>query len=584
MKKGIFRRIFILYALVMLLTVIFAEVYITSTVRESYTDNLRQNLSIQINLISKSISFDESDLDKLCRQLKKEIRARVTVIASDGKVIGDSDTDSALMDNHLHRTEIEQALLFDAGTSVRYSDALKHDLLYVAKKISLDESAKGFIRLAVPLKEVDHSVDILRLKIILVVFIVLLTTSFVSLWQTEHLRRLLRQITDFSRSLSMGEIDGRLYLKNAGEFNEIAENLTSMSVRLQDMMARNEEERDRLNVILKSIPDALLIIDAKGNIILSSSSAREFFGDIPMKGMQFIEVVRSNEISDLADKVRKSLSPGMTEFRIESPEEKYLSVRVSPLFYKENELSGFVAVFHDITQIEKLEQVRKDFIANVSHEIKTPITAIKGFADTLLDGALDDKENAIRFIQTIKSNSERINSLVDDLMTISRIELGVIKIEKAMIDIDDVFKNVLELVKDKAIAKNLSLTISNRPELKEIKADKNRLIQILTNLVDNALKFTESGGVTFGVDKENGKTFLFVEDTGIGVPAKHLSRLGERFYRVDPARSRKMGGTGLGLAIVKHLVKAHGWQILIESREGKGTKIIIAVPEEPSQA
>lgn len=583
MKSGIFRRIFILYALVLLLTVLFAEVYITSTVRESYTDNLKQNLSVQINLISRTIPFDESGLDKLCRQLKKDTGARVTVIASDGKVIGDSDTDSALMDNHLHRTEIEQSLLFDTGMAIRHSDTLRYDLLYVAKKISRDENTEGFIRLAIPLREVDYSVNLLRVKIILVVLGVLLLTSFVSLWQTEHLRRLLRQITEFSRSLSRGEIDKRLYLKNAGEFSEIAENLTAMSVRLQDMITRNEEERNRLNVILKSIPDALLIIDAKGNIILSSSSAREFFGDVPMTGMQFIEVVRSNEISDLVDAVRKTLSPGMTEFRIESPEEKYLSVRVSPLFYKENELSGFVAVFHDITQIEKLEQVRKDFIANVSHEIKTPITAIKGFADTLLDGALDDRENAVRFIGTIKSNSERINSLVDDLMTISRIELGVIKVEKTMIDIEDVFRNVLDLVKDKADVKKLSLIVSNRPGLREIKADRNRLIQILTNLVDNAIKFTEAGSVTFGIDKEDEKAFLFIEDTGIGVAAKHLPRLGERFYRVDPARSRKMGGTGLGLAIVKHLVKAHGWQLLIESREGKGTKIRIMIPEEHDQ-
>jgi two-component system, OmpR family, phosphate regulon sensor histidine kinase PhoR len=577
-KKGIFRRYFVFYAVVLLLAVLFVEFYVTATVRENYKDHLKQKLSSQINLISKSISFDESNLDDVCAQLKKEVGARVTVIAGDGKVIGDSDTVAGRMDNHLHRTEIEQALLFDTGMAIRYSDTLKYDFIYIAKKISRDESTKGFIRLAVPLREVDNSVNLLRIRIILVIIAVLLATSFVSLWQTEHLRRLLRQITDFSRSLSRGEIDKRLYLKNAGEFNEIAENVTSMSLKLQEMIARNEEERSRLNVILKSIPDALLIIDAKGSIILSSSSAREFFGDVPMTGMQFIEVVRSNEIAGLIDHVRKTRSPGMTTFRMEAPEEKYLAVRVSPFFYRENELSGFVAVFHDITQIEKLEQVRKDFVANVSHEIKTPITAIKGFADTLLDGAIDDKENASRFIRTIKSNSERINSLVDDLMTISKIELGVIKVEKEKIGIEDVFRNVQELFANKAAEKNLSLSVSNRLGISEINADKNRLIQILTNLVDNAVKFTESGGVTFGIDKKNEKTFLFVEDTGIGVPQKHLPRLGERFYRVDPARSRKMGGTGLGLAIVKHLVKAHGWQILIESREGKGTKIIIVVP------
>lgn len=575
MKKGIFRRIFVMYAIAMVLAVLFTEVCITSAVRESHINDLKQNLSVQITLLSKSIAFKRANLDSLCKQLKHDIGARVTVVANDGKVIGDSDSDSSFMDNHLHRTEIEQSLLFDTGTAVRYSDTLKHDFLYVAKMIASDEKGEGFIRLAVPLNEVDNAVNLLRIKIVLVVVIVLLATWLFSVWQMDHLRRLLTQITDFSRSLSRGEIEKRLFLKKAGEFSEIADNLTSMSVKLQGVISLNEEEKNRLNVILKSIPDALLIIDAKGAVTLSSSSSTEFFGDIPMTGMQFMEVVRNHEFSDLMQGVRRSLSPGMTEFRIETPSEKYLSVRVSPLFYKENDLAGFVAVFHDITQIEKLEQVRKDFVANVSHEIKTPITAISGFADTLLEGALEDRENAARFIRTIKSNSERINSLVDDLMTISKIELGVIKVEKSMIDIGGVFENVMELFKDKAAAKNLSLAVSNRPGLMEIDADRNRLIQILTNLVDNAMKFTETGGVTFGIDQEDEETFLFVEDTGIGVPAKYLPRLGERFYRVDPARSRKMGGTGLGLAIVKHLVKAHGWSMRIESVPGKGTRVKI---------
>ncbi|MHB8883332.1 MAG: sensor histidine kinase [Thermodesulfovibrionales bacterium] len=575
MKHGIFRRTFILYAVVMVLAVIFVEVYITSALRESYIANLKANLSVQINLISKSVSFMPKNLDGLCRELKKDTGVRVTVIGKEGRVIGDSDYYSPSMDNHLHRTEIEQALLFDAGVAIRYSDTLKYDFLYVAKKIGEGENIAGFIRLSMPLQEVDNAVNLLRLKIIVVVIAVLIALGMLSLFQTDHLRRLLKQITDFSRSLSRGEIDKRLFLGSAGEFNEIAENLTLMSVKLQGMMNTDEEERNRLNVILRSIPDALLIVDAKGVITLASSSAREFFGDIAFIGAQFVDVVRNHEFTGLVEEVRKTLASGSTEFRVDVPEEKYLKARVSPLFYGGQALSGFVAVFHDITQIEKLEQVRKDFVANVSHELKTPITAIRGFADTLLDGALDDKEHAAGFIRTIKSNSERINSLVDDLMTISKIELGVIRVEKTLIAVDDVFGNVMDLFADKAAAKNLSLTVSNTTSVSEINADKNRIIQILTNLVDNAIKFTETGGVVFGLGVEKEQLFLFVEDTGTGVPAKHLERLGERFYRVDPARSRKMGGTGLGLAIVKHLVRAHGWTMQIESTQGKGTKIKI---------
>lgn len=575
MKKGVFRRIFLAYALLIVLAIIFTELYITKAVRENHINTLKKDLSIRGTLISGSIPFNQANLDNFCKRLKEITGARVTIIAGNGRVIGDSDNESSLMDNHVNRTEIRQALLHDTGTAGRYSDTMKYDFVYSAKKVMKNGKTEGFIRLAVPLKDIHVAVNLLRIKIILIVSMVLLATGTFSIWQIDHLRRLLRQITDFSKSLSRGEIDKRLFLKNAGEFNEIADNLTSMSVKLQGIIAQNEEERNRLNVILKSVPDALLIIDAKGNIILSSSSAREFFGDVRMTGMQFIEVVRNQEFSDLVDNMRKTLSPGLTEFRMEAPEERYLTVRVSPLFYKENELSGFVAVFHDITQIEKLEQVRKDFVANVSHEIKTPVTAIKGFADTLLEGAIDDRGNAVKFLQTIKSNSERINSLVDDLMTISRIELGVISVEKTSINAEDVFENVLEVFKDKAAVKNISLKVSLSTELKQISADRNRLIQILTNLVDNAIKFTEKGVVTLGDGEENGRTFLFVEDTGIGIPQKHLPRLGERFYRVDPARSRKMGGTGLGLAIVKHLVKAHGWEMHIESAPGKGTKVKI---------
>ena len=576
MKKGLFRRIFILYAIVIMLAIASVEIFITSALRTNYRETLRANLAVQINLVAKNISFNQTNLDSLCRELKKDTNARVTIIDLNGRVIGDSDTDSSFMDNHLHRTEIEQALLFETGMAIRHSDTINYDFLYLARKVSHGQQ-EGFIRLAVPLKDVDNAVNLLRMKIIITVVAVFLATWIFTIWQTDHLRRLLRQIADFSKSLSRGEIDKRLFLNNAGEFNEIADNLTSMSTKIQGTLAESEEERNRLNVILKSVPDGLLIIDAKGFITLSSASAREFFGDILMTGLPFVEVVRNHEFADIMDEVRRSLSPGMTTFRIDYPAEKYLSVRVSPLFYHEHELSGFVAIFHDITQIEKLEQVRKDFVANVSHELKTPITAIKGFADTLLDGAIDDRENAVRFIQTIKSNSERINSLVDDLMTISKIELGVIRVEKSLIDIGDVFENIMEIFGERASAKGLSLEVSRSPELIQISADRNRLLQILTNLLDNAIKCTETGGITLGIDKEDEKPFIFVEDTGIGIVAKYLPRLGERFFRVDPGRSRTIGGTGLGLAIVKHLVRAHGWNMQIESTPGKGTKIRIFI-------
>ncbi len=575
-SSGIFRRIFALYAVILILAVTASELYITNAVRENYIATLRNNLIAQAKLISTDVTFHPlSPLDDLCRELKEKTGSRVTIIASNGRVLGDSDADSERLENHGHRQEVQQAALNGIGMSIRFSDTLKYDLLYVAMKISSGQEQEGFIRLSVPLTEVERSVNLLRVRIIAVVLVALVATAVFLLWQLERIRRLTWQIRDFSRSVARGELGKKLFLERAGEFDEIAESLNTMSAELRHSIAESEEEKYRLNVILRNIPDALFIIDAKGVIVLSSVAARELFSDAPFRGRPYIEVVRNNEFLALMEQVRKNETAGSAEIRLDFPSERYYVVQASPLFYRERELSGFIVIFHDITRLNKLEQARKDFVANISHELKTPITAITGFAETLLEGAVDDRQHAMKFLQTIKTNSERINSLVDDLMTISRIELGVIRIEKTAVQFQEVAETVREILATKAAEKNLSFTLSVQPECEILSADRDRLTQILTNLVDNGIKFTEQGGITFGTAKEDGKTIIFVSDTGIGVPQKHLHRLGERFYRVDAGRSRNMGGTGLGLAIVKHLVKAHGWDMQIESTPGKGTTVKI---------
>ena len=577
-KRGIFRRIFITYSLILLIAVIITELSITDAVRENHVKDLQHNLAVQANLISKDIPFKASSpLDELCRKLKETTGARVTIIAPDGKVLGDSETDSTRMENHGHRQEIQQAALDGAGMSVRFSNTLKYDFLYVAIRITGAAGPEGFVRLSMPLKDVDHSINLLRIKILSVVLSILLAAGLVSLLQIERIRRLTARIRDFSRSLARGELGRKLYLEQAGEFDEIAESLNAMSEELKNSITAHEEEKRRLNVILRNIPDALFMIDADNTVRLSSLAARKLFGETALQGRPFIEVVRNTEFLSLMEEVRKQRKTGVAEVKLDSPLEQYCVVQVSPLFYNERELSGFVAIFHDITQLKRLEETRKDFVANISHELKTPVAAITGFAETLLEGALDDREHAVKFLKTIKSNSERINSLIDDLMTISKIELGVIKVEKSSVDLQEVADHVLSLLRNKAAEKNLTIQARILSTPRTVAADRDRLIQILTNLVDNAIKFTEKGGVTFGDAEENGATYLFVEDTGIGIPHKHLPRIGERFYRVDPGRSRNMGGTGLGLAIVKHLVKAHGWDMQIESAPGRGTKVRIFI-------
>ena len=527
MRRGIFRRIFLLYAAVLVVALLFIELSLTSAIREHDIAGLRQSLVVQASLIADRVPFDSrKGLDDLCREAKAKTGARITIIAPDGRVIGDSDASPAHMENHAHRPEVQQASLAGTGMSIRYSDTLKQNLLYVAYQSQHGGRPEGYVRLSIPLHDVDHAVNLARLNIILIVSFVIAVTAAFSLWQFEYLRRLTRQVKDFAVSLVPRGIGKRLVLRDAGEFSDIADSLNTLSAELKAVIEEHEEERKRLNEILRSIPDALIIMDSKGVVQLSSAATRKFFGEALLLGRPFIQAVRNSGFFSLLEEVRARGGPGVSEFKIGHPEERHCIVRISPLFHGKDVLTGFVAIFHDITELKKVEQVRKDFVANASHEIKTPITAIKGFADTLLEGALDDKEHAVQFLQAIKSNSERINSLVDDLMTISRIEMGVVRIKKQPLRFSDAADAVLAMLREKAALKNLSLRVAVEPEFDNIIADRDRLIQILTNLVENGIKFTERGGVIFGLGEENGRTVIFVEDTGIGIPKQHLSRVG----------------------------------------------------------
>lgn len=433
-------------------------------------------------------------------------------------------------------------------------------------------------------------------------FFVLLTVAFIAafvlLIQTKRLARTIEEIAAFLREVTAGNFKTRLFLKEGGEIGELAKNINTMAHEFKIRLERSNENRHRMEELLKNIHDGFMLLDAKGKVLICNPAAKKVFGvERDIEGRPLLEVIRNVGLTDIMREVTDKEESVVQEIEIAYPKELYLMATAAPFYYppQSENLSGVMLSFHDITRLKQLEDVRKDFVANVSHEIKTPITAIKGFAETLLGGAIDDKENALRFLQAIKNHSERLNSLVEDLLTLSRIELGDIKIEKTAVSLDDVIDTVFTTLRNKAEIKGIYLKEEMPENLGEIKADRNRLTQILLNLVDNGIKFTETGGVTVKVRSEklevrsiselktqNSKLADFVEisveDTGIGIPQKHLPRLGERFYRVDSSRSRELGGTGLGLAIVKHLVKAHGWEMKIESAQGKSTKARIFCP------
>jgi len=332
--------------------------------------------------------------------------------------------------------------------------------------------------------------------------------------------------------------------------------------------------------IFKSITDGVLIVDPKGYIVLANQKFKDILKmDETPEGKQIIEVIRNIDLLNLLRSAMLKKEESAEEIVIKkSGRELFIFAKVMPVLASEGKLSSLIVLLHDITRLKQLESIRRDFVANVSHELKTPITTIKGYAEALLGGAINERDNALKFVQIIKNQAERLSALVEDLLTISRIEFGDITIEKEDILLNELVDTVFQIFHDKAEKKGLFLK-NEIPGNVTVYADRDKLIQILTNLVDNSIKFTENGGVTLKFYQENSSSVLSVEDTGIGIPSAHLHRLGERFYRVDKARSRQLGGTGLGLAIVKHLVKAHEWDLKIESEHGIGTKVKIIIPE-----
>lgn len=593
MRQVLFKRILFPYLILVLLLIISLEFYLSSVIKNNYISGLKESLTIQAYLIAEQIpsSFSQN-LDDFCRRYKLKTGARVTIIDGSGRVLGDSDEPSDKMENHSDRPEIKDAAVGDIGSSVRFSKTVQRELFYLAIAINKGPNQR-FLRLSVPLHDINAEINRVRMRIIIATLISLFIIILIGLMQGKRITKSIKEIATFTKEVASGNLRRRLLLKGKDELGELAGNVSDMAQELNRRLIQSEEGKLKMEAILRNMSDGLMLTDTKGRIQLTNSAAKSFFAiESDIEGRTLMETLRKSELMEVVEKVVESGQTQSHEIDVTHPKELFLMTTAAPFLVK-GEVSGVILAFHDITRLRQLEEVRKDFVANVSHEIKTPITAIKGFAETLLEGAIDDRENAPKFLEAIKNHSERLNSLVNDLLTLSRIELGDIKIDKEDVDLDDVVDTVFAILRDKARSKGLYLKKEIPPEILEIKADRDRLIQILLNLVDNGIKFTEDGGIKIkvqssmfkiqkeeiGVSSSPGDFIeITVEDSGIGIPKKHISRLGERFYRVDRARSRELGGTGLGLAIVKHLVKAHGWEMEIESVQGKGTKVKIVIP------
>lgn len=368
---------------------------------------------------------------------------------------------------------------------------------------------------------------------------------------------------------------------------ELDSELSRLSSELRVALEKLKDEKEQREAILASMEEGVIVTDPKGNVTMANRKAEELFGRELLE-KRVVEISRNPELHRIIEEGSKKGETVTGEITIADPHPISLSVTMTPLI-RNTEKLGSVIVFHEITMLKKLETMRIDFVANVSHELKTPLTAIKGFAETLKDGAIDDKENATRFVDVIKENADRLSRLVEDLLTLSNIELGKVSFDIRPVDVEEVARMVISTLEARVRGKGIILEAEIEKGVHAL-SDRDRLAQILLNLVDNAIKFTEKGSVKiqaqltppvplFGKEGVQGAFVeISVTDTGTGIPPKDIPRLGERFYRVDPARSRELGGTGLGLAIVKHLVVSMNGKLSIESEYGKGTRISFTMP------
>ncbi len=512
--------------------------------------------------------------------------ARVTIIAPDGIVRADSDVevaDLARVENHVDRPEVRAALTGSQGRDLRTSATVSRPLLYVAVPVEDAGRVTGVLRLALPLEIVTVSHRRLD-RVMRIGGLVALAAAFgIGLFVARRVTRPVVEMQASARRMSEGELGLRAPAGSLDEIGALGRALNVMMARLQQQIEDLRQERAKATAIVDGMVEGVIAVDAHEAVVLMNGRARAMLGAPPgaLEGKPFQEVVRNAELHEIFRKAQAAGTAGGLRrvLGLTRPAARTLEVNALPLRLG-GEPAGVLMVLHDVTELRRLEQVRTEFVANVSHELRTPLTAIQGYLETLLGGGLEEPEQARKFLDIAFRHTERLGRLLGDLTDLSNIELGKVTLQTEAVGLDDVLDSVLAIIRRRADSGGVALRTDLPADLPAVRADHDRLAQILINLVDNAVKYTpRDGTVSIGARPlEGARVEVVVADTGVGIPRADLPRITERFYRVDKARSRELGGTGLGLAIVKHLVLAHGGELRIESAEGRGTTVRFTLP------
>jgi two-component system phosphate regulon sensor histidine kinase PhoR len=553
-----------------------------------------ESLDARAGLASLSLRFTSTaDLQSLSRELSRQARARVTIIRPDGKVLADSDTPDAglsQLESHGTRPEVIEAVTSGQGTDIRLSQTTGQRMFYLARVIAPpDVPETTIIRLSLPLTVLDNRINDLQRAIGLAFGVAFVISVAFSILIARGLTRPLSEMATVARQLAQGALGRRIQTRSRNEVGILAETLNQMADQLETKIREVSEDRAQLLAILGSMVEGIMVLDARGRILQVNRALERMFAlrSDDVKGHLHSEVIRHHELNALTSRVLEMREGMSGEIQLD-PSRRALRVEASTVSGGvEDNKACIVLVFYDVTALRRLEQVRKDFVANVSHELRTPLTSIKGYVEALLDGGKDDPTEAVHYLDVILKQSDRLNLLLEDLLQLSQIESGQVAFKRDPVRLQAVAERTLALIQPLADKKGHTLTVSFPHNLPPVIGDEGRLVQVLTNLLDNAVKYTPSRGSISVTARylppevggaANGMVELLVVDTGLGIPESDRPRVFERFYRVDKARSRELGGTGLGLAIVKHIVEGHGGQIWVEGNQPMGSRFIVRLP------
>ena len=571
-------RTVISFTLLILVCIIGISSYFYHFFNNSYIQSLDSQTAEQATMVSSAsepyFAGNTTDgIDAFVKAISQGIGNRITIIGADGTVLGDSVEDPSVMENHANRPEVAAALSGKTDSIIRYSSTLGYDMLYTAVPIHAGSEIVGCSRVAIPLTTINSHMHHVLITIIWVSFLAALAAFLLALQLSKLTIDPVHKLTQMARQISEGDLNQEIKTASRGEIGELATAFNLMATKMKEMIWLIGMDRDRLSVILSQMSDGIILIDSGGKITVVNEAAKEIFqiSEESAVGRTFLEAVHDYELHGLVSKCIETKKECAGSVEIGGTRQFLLAI-ATPL-----EGGGCLLLLQNLTELKRLDAVKRDLSANISHELRLPIASVKALAETLAQGAIDDPSVAKEFLGQINAETDKLAQMVQELGDLSRIESGQSPLVKQNIGIGEVIKRAAERIKPQADRAGLSINIDIASDLPPVAVDRDRIEQVLVNLLHNAIKFTPPGGsITISASSDDSSIRVSVADTGVGISADDLPRIFERFYKADKARSG--GGTGLGLAIAKHIIEAHGGKIWAESVEGKGTTFTFTLP------